>query len=219
MLDKIKTFIENASTRETFDPSKFNDPVAEKTEWIPLKRGGTNMKTHNLVEKHPQRVEFKMTVGILLFSILFIIVGVFAGVFISWDVFSGVAQFTLRDHWPALLFFFSFSGTGLIVLRSGSKPIVFDKHSGFYWKGRTEPDISTAGSEQKDNCRLSDIYAIQILRERVRGDEKSYNSYELNLVKKDGNRLNVVDHGKRDAIRADANKLSEFLGKPVWDIS
>ena len=45
---------------------------------------------------------------------------------------------------------------------------------------------------------------------------QNYN-YELNLVLKDGERINVVDHGNLKKIQDDANTLSNFLGKPVWD--
>jgi hypothetical protein len=41
-------------------------------------------------------------------------------------------------------------------------------------------------------------------------------SYELNLVLKDGRRINVVDHGGADKIRTDAATLADFLGVPVW---
>jgi hypothetical protein len=33
----------------------------------------------------------------------------------------------------------------------------------------------------------------------------------------DGTRINVVDHGKVSAIRADAERLGRFIGVPVWD--
>ena len=37
------------------------------------------------------------------------------------------------------------------------------------------------------------------------------------LVLQDGRRLNVVDHGNREQLRADAATLARFLGKPLWD--
>jgi hypothetical protein len=74
----------------------------------------------------------------------------------------------------------------------------------------------------KEHCRLSDIHAIQLLQEYVStssssGSSSRYYSYELNLVLKDGNRLNVVDHGKLSLIRTDAEQLGQFLNVPVWD--
>lgn len=219
MLDKLKTFIQNASDQATFDPSEFNDPVAEKTEWLPLKGGGTNMKSHNLKEVNQNRLEYKMSAGSQIFSSLFIIVGIAAGIMMTSDVLFGEAPFVFSQYWPAFLFSGIFCGVGFYMLFSGSKPIVFDKMSGFFWKGKEEPNVSMREEEMKDACRLSSIHAIQILRERVHGDKKSYYSYEINLVKKNGERLNVVDYGKHQHIQSDAKRISEFLGKPVWDAS
>ena len=74
----------------------------------------------------------------------------------------------------------------------------------------------------KDYIDLADVYAIQLIKEYVTtyGTEhsRSYYSYELNLVLKDGERMNVVDHGDLQRIRADAIRLGGFLGSlPVWD--
>ena len=55
------------------------------------------------------------------------------------------------------------------------------------------------------------------VRQACSGDKSRYYSYELNLVLEDGSRLNVIDHGNVEAIRADAQKLAAFLGKPLWD--
>jgi hypothetical protein len=219
MLDKIKTFIKNASSREPFDPSRFNDSVAEKSGWNPLKRGGTNFRTHSLTEMDYNRLQYKISPGMMIFSLLFTAIGVGAGWFINSQLAVQYSGFSLGTHWPVLVFGGLFTGAGLGMLYSGSKPIVFDKIRGFYWKGRKEPNVSMKEDELKDACRLSSIHAIQVIRERVRSDKKSYYSYEINLVKKNGDRLNVIDHAKRDVILEDAKKLSEFLGKPVWDAS
>jgi hypothetical protein len=65
--------------------------------------------------------------------------------------------------------------------------------------------------------RLEDVYAIQLLSEYCCGNESRFYSYELNLVLKDGGRMNVIDHGNRAVLREQARELSLFLGKPVWD--
>ena len=81
---------------------------------------------------------------------------------------------------------------------------------------------------QKSYIDLTDVYAIQLIKEYVRDNSGSkpgtvsyagpYYSYELNLVLKDGERMNVVDHGDLQRIRADAIRLGGFLGSlPVWD--
>ncbi len=43
----------------SIDPSKFGDPVAMQTKWMPIKGGGTNFRTHNLIRTAPHRTEFR----------------------------------------------------------------------------------------------------------------------------------------------------------------
>ena len=64
---------------------------------------------------------------------------------------------------------------------------------------------------------LSSIHALQLLSEFISGSKSSYYSYELKLVLHDGSRINVVDQGNLERLRSDANTLSQFLDKPVWD--
>ena len=73
------------------------------------------------------------------------------------------------------------------------------------------------GGAQGSATPLSAIHALQLVSEHVRGNKSSYWSYELNLVLGDGSRINVVDHGNLDQLRADAQTLAGFLNKPVWD--
>ncbi len=103
------------------------------------------------------------------------------------------------------------------MLNRGTQPIVFDKQSGYFWKGRKNPGEVYRPEAIKCWAELENIHALQLISEHCRSDKSSYYSYELNLVMKDSSRINVVDHGKHDKIRADAAALSEFLEKPVWD--
>ena len=64
---------------------------------------------------------------------------------------------------------------------------------------------------------LQDFKAIQLIREWVQGNKHSYDSYELNLVFGDGNRLNMTDHGDLQLIRSDADALGRYLDIPIWD--
>ena len=64
---------------------------------------------------------------------------------------------------------------------------------------------------------LEDIHALQLISEYCRGSKRSYYSYELNLVLRNGRRINVMDHGDSEKLREDAKTLSQFLEKPLWD--
>ena len=58
---------------------------------------------------------------------------------------------------------------------------------------------------------FSDIAFLQLLEERVEGDDLSFSSFELNLVLRDGSRLNVVDHAKEDQLHGEAKQLARLL--------
>ena len=99
----------------------------------------------------------------------------------------------------------------------GTTPRVFDQTCGFFWRGRKGSEMMGAGGRSDSSAPLSSIHALQLLCEYVTGNKSSYYSYELNLVLDDGRRINVIDHGNLDRLRSDAQPLSRFLDKPVWD--
>ena len=110
-----------------------------------------------------------------------------------------------------------FTVGGGLLWASRGRPLVFDPQSGFFWRGKLPRGRWPEPSLVRDLTPLSEIHALQLLTERVRGDKSSYDSHELNLVLRDGRRLNVVDHGDLDRLRRDAGRLASLLGKPVWD--
>lgn len=113
---------------------------------------------------------------------------------------------------------------GIYSLYISSAPMVFDKIKGVFFKGRSEIRGFETNQIESSYIKLKEIYAIQLLSEYVLGssgfnysDEGPYNSYELNLVLKNGRRINVIEHGDGFQVLADAKKLSLFLGVPVWN--
>ena len=76
----------------------------------------------------------------------------------------------------------------------------------------------TCGSA--DKCPLRDIAAVQICSRRETGRGR-YLACELNLVLKNPNarRINLMCHSNRRALYADAQRLADFLGKPLFDHS
>jgi hypothetical protein len=214
LLEKIKTL---SRTQAPFDFSRFNDPIAEKTQWSPAKGGGANFKTHKLVKVDYSRIEFRSSVGAKLFYLIFLLVGL--GVMIGVSV-SKISDGTFGFNWETFLmlaFGSIFAGVGGGLLYYGSAPVVFDKKVGYFWKGRKSPREVFNKSSIKHLAKLEDVHAIQLISEFVRGNKSSYHSYELNLVLKDASRINVIDHGNIKSIRENAEMLSAFLEKPVWD--
>ncbi|PWN06468.1 hypothetical protein [Rhodohalobacter mucosus] len=223
MLDKMKSWIKKMSEVEPFDASRFNDPLAERIDWVPLKRGGSNFHTHKMVEVDAHRLEFRPTVGARLFAGIFLAVGIFFPILF---LVQGDADMESVGATVGIIAFgLVFAGAGGAMWYTMGKPRVFDKWAGMYWKGHKKPDLlyKPMGNEddnkdKKDAAMLRDVHAIQLIREYVRSDKSSYYSYELNLILSDGSRVNVIDHGKKSEILEDAEKLGQFLGKPVWNM-
>ena len=110
-----------------------------------------------------------------------------------------------------------FMAVGMGMFIYGTAPIVFDKGNGYFWKGRKSPQDVIEISSLKKCIQLDQIHAIQLVSEYIHTSKSSFYSYELNLVLEDARRMTVVDHGNLKRLREDAGKLSEFLGKPIWD--
>jgi len=208
-----------------FDPAQIGDPVALQTAWSPAKTGGSSFCTHRLVEMSPYRLEFRSNITAKLIFLIFGLIILAAGVLLVKSFLaerSPVAfSFDKDKIWLLysfiwLLFFF-FLGFG--VYRT-TIPVVFDRATGFVWKGWEMPadEINRISTDRA--IRLDQIHALQIIPDYHRsskGSSKAFYSFELNLIRSDGTRVNLVDHGDRQRLRDDADRLSNFLSKPLWD--
>ena len=165
-------------------------------------------------------MEFRATLGAKLFCIIFVFVGIAAIGFGCYHIVT-VKETPLRfGAIIPLLVGVPFAGFGVLMLYFFAKPVVFDKTTGRFYKGKKPPDemFKQFDPDAKNKAvELGRIHALQLIAEYCSGQKSSYYSYELNLVLEDGERVNVVDHGKLNKIREDANTLSNFLGKPVWN--
>jgi len=207
--------------RRLFDPSSIGDPVASQTQWEPLKSGGTNYRSHKIRMPNSSRLEFRVSISAFLFYFIVVLIGLaLMGSASVNKLPAGGYAFHVRD---VTLFVVgvvvAVLGAGLVY--SGTAPIVFDKRNGYFWKGRRVPRALSASMPLKNLAKLDDIHALQLLSEYISStrSDRSYYSFELNLVLKDGKRINVVDHGDLTRMRADVATLSAFLGKPIWDLA
>jgi hypothetical protein len=172
------------------DATSFHDPVALRTSWLPLKRGGSNFHTHRLVETEAGSLAVKPTVKLWLFAMAFLIPGTIMTLL-------AVVQLNL-----ALLFGLPFLlvGVGLLWPRKKS----FDG---------SMRQVTLGGTV----LPFASIHAVQIIAEWVSSDDSDYLSYELNLVRTDGSRVNVFDHGHLGHVQEDARAISRCIGCPLWD--
>jgi hypothetical protein len=226
MLNRLKEQLQSLAEEGTsFDTTQFNDPLAETIEWTPAKGGGSNLRTHKLVQTGAEQAKFKITLSAQLATGVFLVTGLgvlIFGLCMFSNVFFGVPEMT-GDKGPGTATFLSllgltFAGVGGGLMYAMSIPRVFDVHQSYYWRGRKSPDRVMNPEEIKTLIPLDTIHALQIIQERCHGNKgKTYYSYELNLVLEDGERVNVVDHGNIKKLREDAETLARLLDKPIWD--
>jgi len=219
MLDKLKYIKEQFSQRKksnTFDAARFKDPLAEQIQWTVLKSDGSNFQTHKLVEAGVSRMESEPTLLSKIFSLIFVIIGLAIPVvlIVSGYLFEDPDHFYLA--FAAILIALIFVGLGAFFFRKLSEKMIFDKLKNRLWVDK--PGKVKSKTDHIDNAlKLSDVCAIQLISKYLRGNNKSYYIYEMNIVMSDTNRYNILRHGNKRQIRRDAKKLSKFLGKPVWD--
>jgi hypothetical protein len=208
----IQEAIQNRS--QSFSTTQFDDPIADKTDWGPCRSGGTNFRTHKLVPEMRGIMRFKATLGALMFGFVFMAAGLGSGVVMIGETLSGSNP---PPIFIAIIVPIVFGGAGFYLLRSFMTPIVFSINKGYFWKGYMKEHEDPEHKGLKTYCRILDIHALQVISEYCKSDKSPYRSYEINIVKKDGSRLNVVDYGNRHKIREDAQKLATYLRVPLWD--
>jgi hypothetical protein len=202
---------------EGVDPSSFEDPVALQTDWFPAAPGGASFGTHRLVQVSANRIEFSATLSAKFFFLVFLLAGLGVLGFQVNRIRIGQAYLLSQDSLVPFLVGTVFAVVGGCLYWFGTTPRVFDQSRASFWRGRKEPAMLDAAGRSENSTPLSSIHALQLLTEYVSGNKSSYYSYELNLVLNDGSRINVVDHGNLERLRSEAQTLSQFLGKPVWD--
>lgn len=213
--------------KEDFDPSELNDPVALKTYWTSVGRSSSRHRTHKLVQINSNRVEFKASLQEKLGSLLFFIIGSLVFFLPIYGFIFHV--YGLISHTSTVFFMMGFGlifmSVGAYLFYSATKPIVFDKNDGYFWRGRVEPkNVLMKNSIEDDWAVIDKIHALQLINKYISGStdadghhSSSYYSYELNLVLDDGKRLNVLSHGHHNSIIKDTKILSNFLQKPIWN--
>ena len=188
------------------DPPDFGDPVAARTQWTRAKASGEDNRTRKIKPAVEGRLEFRIALGGMVFCGVFLLLGI--GVVIG-GILLAVSRFAISSVPVLFLCFFGsiFVVIGVCLFYSKNKPIVFDKHSGYFWKGYSEPQQALTPEMSKDFVRLKDIHAIQLLSKECSTHSnnssggKTYFCFEINLVLKDSSRRNVVDPGDLDVDR------------------
>ena len=186
-----------------------DDPIALKVSWDPANYGGSNFKSQKMTI-FEDKILIKKTGGTILFLLIFTVLGLL-GLLVGSPYFFlkgkiGVGIFMIA--WGSI-----FGGFGILMLRSDKK-VTFDKLDGLYFRGKEYDKCNLLDRAQQGH--LKDIHAIQLINKRIGGGSMTFTGYELNLVFKDGERTNVMDHGKGEDVEDSAKQLGDFLNVPIW---
>jgi len=198
-----------------FKKAPLNSEVTESNQdisWEFLGTAGGNYTAFKLIKKSDDIIALRPTNQEYFFRILFVIIGIGSIYYIyaNWN-----NELPVVIRWGGLLY-------GIVLgFVAGLYPLAgyiiskkyFDKRRDSFFVGRNK------------KCAISDVKAIQLLYKRPlhRGTTKDSRDnsyaydYQLNLVLKDNERVNVASHGGLDQMRKDSQLLSDFLSVSILD--
>lgn len=205
-----KDVIESKVSIENIDFSKTS--LKKHVSTSPLVTGGTNFKTHVLKTNFRSKISYRPSLGGLLFLSLFVVIGMALVIYNLID-YNGLFTAPSLANILTLAIGLLFAFVGGYMSYKLSMPRVFDKQLGYYYKAYS---FQLDDRDLKKYIALNSIVAIQIIGETVKSKDRSFGSFELNLVLNDSTRENVIDHGNLKSIINDAYIISEFLNTPIW---
>ncbi|MEO1031045.1 MAG: hypothetical protein AAFX55_06555 [Bacteroidota bacterium] len=170
--------------------------------------GGANFETHTAYQKNGV-FKFYPTLKFALYTLMYLALAIFSYYFGMqlWPIDNGLSIIGFILLGASLVFLWAF----LYFLKDYLIKIVFNKKLGYYYKGYLNIKFF-----RFNKVNLKDIVAIQILGEITTEQLAPFNSFELNLVLKDSDRVHAIDHSNLKSIIKDAKSLSDFLDVPIW---
>ncbi len=194
-------------------PIVTDEPVTLKVSGGAVSKGGSTIKSQTMTETGEQIVIEKAVASIII-HFIFSMVGISTFMSSFYSIFNG----EFGAGFMALLVGGGFSYIGISELLNNKK-FTIDKLKKIYYRGQKYDVLGSL--DRKQQGYVKDIYAIQLFKKRVwsetsEGGSFTYISYELNLVFKDGERINIMDHAKGEYVDDSAETLGQFLNIPVW---
>lgn len=192
--------------------------LAQQTPWTPLSRKQSEHGNRTLLRSTPQCWSLQYGRWSWLLSLLPLGIGAVV-IWRCWPMFKAEGQLL-----PAL-FFMAMGGFalhwGARSLWASFDTLQLDKTCNRIYRARRHKLVPPARSSAPP-LLLSDVGAVQLVTKMVSGSgqgSRRFLSYELNLVHPGGERTNLLDHSRRDAMEADAAALAAFLGVPLWQMT
>lgn len=146
----------------------------------------------------------KPTISSMLFCFVYIVVGVFLIALASY-VLLGSQQLDLAIFIGG--FGIAITTFGMSLIQPFLKRASFNLSSGVF-NNRRDRDV-----------KIKHILSLQINNKIViRKQALNYRCFELNMLTKNGRRINVLNHNNVVQLELDARKLAKFLNVPLLDL-
>lgn len=218
-----RIFFDPPSSADHFDPSIIQDPLAQKISWKPLQRFSFRKLRFKLLSN--DKAEFskdpflgiskKKIRKILFLSFIFSLI-------IFLFPFSLFSSFLSTDEGQIFVFLnFVFAPILIFGLRIVPDRIFFDKTKNIFGSNDLKPNkFFMKNFLNEFQIKLDGIYAIQLLSYYARGgasDSSGFYSFQIVLVLKNSERIEVTDNESLSEILEDTEKLKDYLAIPVWN--
>ena len=185
----------------------FTDSIGQQISWEAVKSSGSNYLSGYL---KPTQFGHKISPS---YTMLFIGIGLcLIGVN---QVLWTIVEYARFGEEPL-----SFMKVGGLFMTSGGFFLLI----GFFFLVKmTASKVTIHQYDQKvqvggKSLDFDQLHALQVLQKFMQGNRRGgYYCYELNLITRQGERYNLLNHGDKAYLLSDMVKLSEILKLPVWN--
>lgn len=168
-----------------------------------LLQKGPKFRSHKIIFNE-NVADLKPTISSLLFCVVYIVVGLF--------LLTLAAIVYIKNQ--QLDFAIFLGGFGIAITTFGFalimpfvKQVTFDKNRGSF-KNNIDRKV-----------KIKNIVSLQILNKMITSKNGiSYPCYELNMLTKNGRRINILNHNDINQLKEDAEKLAKFLSVELIDL-
>ncbi len=164
---------------------------------------GPKFRSHTVI--FDENVAYlKPTISSLLFCVVYIIVGLFL-------LMLAVIVYVKNNQIDFAIFLGGFgiaiTTFGFTLIKPFIKQVFFDNKTGKF-KNNIDRTV-----------KIGNIISLQILNKMITSKHGlSYPCYELNMLTKNGRRINILNHNDLEQLISDAEKLALFLSVELIDL-
>lgn len=221
--------------------AQYDDELAQSIPWTPV-RPHINGDSRNCKISDRSTATRMLFEPILTLQYTSLIIGtILLACLLSILVSDSVAQLRYSSAIASLdptvkTFIYFFGCTALFyvafLLRKPVRALEFNRDKGVFWIEKRRVFGWKVGESAQ--MPITQVHALQVVnyssrmsdqknsdsdnpQSGLRTDQAGANEYEVNVVFRDGKRVNIINHRNGKAISHDAAKLAEFLDVPVWN--